>query len=196
MHKNAIRLFLAGCLLASVAIVPAQANSILLSSPVVTQIGPSDWEYTYTATLTSNSSIGGGLPSFFTIFDFVGLLPASVTETLGAGWASTQPNTGTVAFLQAPPDNAAVPNLVFTYTGTQINGEVVLGTVTAHSVYGPGANGVYNGQDFRTTDQTVQGNIGLIPESFPNDRNVPEPTTLVLVGGALVWAGLLRRNRV
>lgn len=169
------------------------ANTIDVSEAVITP-DSGDFLWEYTATLLGNSQIGGTVPSFFTIYDFRGLI---AEESSPPDWTFSSFNVGPTAFSQMPSDNAGIPNLTWTYTGPLVQSTnaspVVLGQFVVRGSIGTSIPGEFTAQDQRTGGG-VQGNIG--PTTVPT----PEPTTLALLfAGAplgLVWAARRRKAKL
>lgn len=138
--------------------------------------------------------------------------------TAGVSFNFVFNNTDTPnAFLTTPPDNPNVTNVRFIYTGADnigVTGDTNnfgtstaptifaapgtgnLGTFTVYSPFGNTviSGGTYDGQTFKTTNNTPQGNVGLL--SVPAvPTSVPEPASLALLGMGLAAAGAIRRRR-
>src|SRR5436190_3882074 len=116
MKKLAIFLVLA---LAMTGIASADIVLALASGPVV---NGGNFNWTYTATLASGSTLN---PSdFFTIYDIGGFGPgipiAGNVILPGSGWISSIQLIGTNGFGQAPVDNGSLYNVTYTYTGSAI----------------------------------------------------------------------------
>jgi hypothetical protein len=91
-----------------------------ITPSVVSMNSPGVW--TYAAHLTSGLAMNG---DGFTIFDFGGYVPGSILAP--AGWTASVQLTGSVLGIAPPgahPDNPALFNLLFTYTGATIDGTV------------------------------------------------------------------------
>jgi len=180
-----------------------RANSILMNvgSPTITGSGPFTWSYD--VTVTSNSFVSLG--DFFVIVDFSGYVPLS--EFAPAGWtASTAPVVG-VPDLGNPgnfeifgtssavsvPDNAGIPDLVFTYTGSgAFTGSA--GPFGAKSVYDRKGSGNLMATDHSASDplvRVVNSDVASVPVA-------PLPSTaglgLLLLGGLGGVGGIRRLN--
>src|SRR5262249_26504467 len=102
----------------------------------VTPMG-NDFQYTYEAMLTGNTSLhtaGGGsnTQNFFTLYDIQGLVAGS--ETYGGALATNTTHseqlTGITPVTETPvpPDNASVLNITTFWTGADVTGPFDMGT--------------------------------------------------------------------
>ena len=156
----------------------ACANSILVVNgyPTVTGTGPYTW--TYQERVTNDAQVQTN--DFFVIVDFNGFVSGSNAQP--ANWSfATVGNIGTLTGSNqslTPTNNPAIPDLVWTYTGTPtIVGEQILGNFSAQSIYGQQTVGVQVGMD-----HTISPNL---PEV--NGQNIFTPAVPV---PAAVWGGV------
>jgi len=170
---------------ASADIIPALAN--------VSTTGPM-YTWNYMAALTSDESLDPGATSgnscsnapcnppgtFFTIYDFAGYVPGSISAT-AAGWTAAPQLVGKTPQNISPTDNPNLTNLVFTYTGAVIAGPMTFSGFSAQSIYNTMTTGTFSTQATKNigelkgaTDQNF-GNVA-VPASA-----VPEPFYLLLM---------------
>ena len=186
-----------------VAALSAMASGdiiVTLNSPPVANGSNFDW--TYTATLKSGSSLMNG--DFFTIDDIgggfgPGMPIANPVIMPGSDWSSSIQLIGTDGFNQAPPEISTLYNVTFTFIGS------VPVVAVADTMLGGGAGAfgytsstnlpvmsVFSATSHSTVDGFTQGNTSGLAVADPP---VPEPATMILSGGGLIVLGLLRRRR-
>jgi hypothetical protein len=196
--------------LAALVSAPVGATVIIVSAPLVTANGP-NWTWSYDVSLAPNSQInppgtpcdnpGGGIcDGLLTIYDFAGYVPATIA-TNAPGWTQ-----GTVQFLGitpagiSPSDNGGLLNLSWAYVGnTSIAAppgtSVFLGTFQADSIYDLRKFEDYAGRT--STVPSAQFPLGLRSANLDVTEvpdAVPEPTTSLLMGTALLGLALLRKR--
>lgn len=114
-----IRRLLAPTLLSVVVLLsaaePVRAGLLPVQVSIMSESGNFRW--TYAIVLPTESQLQSG--DYFTIYDFGGLVPGSVAAP--DSWAIGVANVGTTPDRLNPDDNAGLPNLTFTYSGSTIN---------------------------------------------------------------------------
>jgi len=182
-----MRAIFLGAVVALVLSVTAQADIIptLAGTPTGT---PYTWNYM--AALTSDESLDPVATSgnscsnapcnppgtFFTIYDFAGYVPGSITAT-AAGWSAAAQLVGKTPQNISPTDNPTVTNLTFTYTGAMLAGPMNFSGFSAQSIYNAMATGTFSTQATKNigelkgaTDQNF-GNIA-VPVATPEPANL------------------------
>jgi hypothetical protein len=155
--------------------------------------GGDKYRYSYGVQLQPGSTLKSG--DYITIYDFQGLVPGSNTQP--AGFTFSAPMTGpkTVA-----NDNASIPNLTWTYTGSDLNGPVNLGSFSAVSNYNTTADDVFTGQTHNQSDGKIDATQADRTMPVPSMTNchmpsVPEPSSIYLFAAAVPFVYGLRRFR-
>ncbi|MEZ5356120.1 MAG: PEP-CTERM sorting domain-containing protein [Bryobacteraceae bacterium] len=194
---------------AVLSVVPASAAVLILTDPVVTPNGPSDFTWTWDVYLGPNSRVntpggpcnsavpGGTCDGLLTIYDFTGYIPGSVATTM-PNWS-----TGPIQLLGitpvglTPDDDPAELNLSWRYTGSTtvaapLTSALLLGTVSARSTSGLWKLDDYAGRTAFGTQNQRSANLDITK----SPASVPEPGTFGLVGAAALGLLGLRRRFV
>jgi hypothetical protein len=184
------------CGLAWLALGLPQARAGFTVSLDSTSPSGSYTQFNYSASLTSSDQIVTG--NSFTIYDFAGYVPGSITAP--AGWtASVQALTPPPNVLLSHGDDPAYLNLTFTYTGSApITNSTTITGFSAVSVSGDPVTaknfvGQINAQGIGRVD-TV-GDTIVPATTLPSPAPAPEPSALVSGGIGLLIVGFIVRRR-
>jgi hypothetical protein len=204
------RLFLVGLLAvaaANAAITPflvyPEGGTEVTAPPACTPVG-NDCRYDYSILVEAGYEVRAG--DFFTIYDFndiVQLGPnAFAVGSTSADWAASVGLTG-FGMPVAPgrTDDPNVYNVTWTYTGAGINtgpvqggGDMILTGFWAISESDELAVTHFSASDQRLNPPGTSANGATVfgPAGDGNDTVIPEPMSMVLMGGGLTALGLLR----
>lgn len=176
----------------------AEADSLIPTLESVTPSGPG-FSWTWTVDLTNDEVIDTGLnPAFTTVYDVPGLAGTpACTAAAGLSCAVTVQDTGVTAPHTAPPDDPASPNVTVHWTGTSGPGPETVGTLTLVDANGGQGLTAFSSEATKYApgtpeDGTPASNLGSVTAPSP----VPEPSSLVLLGAALLGSAPLLRGRL
>jgi hypothetical protein len=170
------------------ALTTGVAQAGLLPVSVTTTNEGSNTRFDYSVLLQSDAMLKTG--DYFTIYDFAGFIPDSNTQPSNFSFSTSA--SGQTPSRVVPNDDPAIPNLTWTYTGsdTQI-GELALGSFTAASHYSRSRDDDFTGQTHRQVDGHLNSNITDTRVPVPDPCHppaVPEPSSVLLLGLALPLA--------
>ncbi len=192
--------------LAMASITPALNGG----SPTEVSPGVYDWSYNIAVnanesldpSATTNETCLGGTPcpygTFFTFYDVAGLITSGVYgPTSPTGWGNVINLTGITPSGQLLFDSPTVQNITFYYTGVTTNGPTVISSFTYDSTYGTPTEGTFSYEDTKIQTLTLDQGQGpiLLPSNTTNLGGVPEPASVLLIGGGLIALALVGRRR-
>ncbi|MGA2598758.1 MAG: VPLPA-CTERM sorting domain-containing protein [Bryobacteraceae bacterium] len=192
--------------LAMASITPA------LNGGSPTEVSPGVYTWSYNIAVNANESLDpsattnetclGGTPcpfgTFFTLYDIAGLITTTVDgPTEPTGWGSAIQLTGITPSGQLLFDDPGVENITFYYTGATTNGPTVISAFTYDSIYGTPTEGTFSYQDTKIQTLTLDQGQGpiLIPSTTTSLSGVPEPASVLMIGGGLIALALVGRRR-
>jgi hypothetical protein len=173
--------------LVSAGLASAAITVALDGSP--TAVSGSDYLWNYQISVDSlEQLVSGPFASFFTIYDFAGYVPGSITAPPDWITEFSATGPGMTNGTQSPPE-PSFDDLTFIYTGppSTLTGPLDLSGFTAESTSGnvnPGGTFTYQANNAVGIDAGI-GNIEV---------PTPEPSMAVVVGLGLIGIGLKRRK--
>lgn len=205
------RLFAVAALFSAIGSI-ARADIVTMLNGAPTQVD-GGYLYTYNVTLAGgqlDATDGSSPVQFGTLYDFGPSVFVGATGLLGqefifefqnisspAAYKTTptdDPNLGNVRYAYIGPNNVVVAGQPTTDSTYDLIGSEMgnLGTFTLLSPYGTTTQVNYDGQSFKGSNDTIQGNVGIV--AAPS-AVTPEPSSLVLLGtGLLSTAAAVRRR--
>jgi hypothetical protein len=195
MHRRKwiARLFVTAVLAASAG--PAHAG--IIPAAVTMTPDAENFRWTYSVVLPTDMKLQSG--NYFTIYDVSGLVPGTIQAP--PNWTASVSDTITPPAGLHPHDNAAIPDVTFTYNGpTVATGQLGLGNFWFDSTSGTSTTVDFTAQNPQVstgnTDRNIVSTLG--PAPVGSVSGVPEPTTMALAGLGLPLIGasrLLRRKK-
>jgi len=145
--------------------------------------------WTYNCDLTVDQRIEVG--DYFTIYDFEHYIPGSATNP--AGWSFIAQPVGTTPSVVLTPDNPAVFNLTWTWTGATTPGPLDLGFFTAKTDLSERTLGYFTG--YATKDSGPEAGTKIANVGRITTPGLPEPSVLCLMGSGFLGCIALMRRR-
>jgi len=195
------------CLFALTLCVVATANIIPTNTGIT---GSGTFTWTYDLQLSADQNVNAGLAptsnpvphtnltfaGFVTIYDFSGYVAGSCAGP--SGWTCTAQNVGFTPDDVVPTDNASTVNITWSYTsGPTLLGQPAgmdLGNFSAQSTSSLPTLVSYASRGIANAGPQV----GTIADNVGNTQGpseVPEPTSITLMGSGLIGLAVLARRQ-
>ena len=182
--------------------VPVASATLIVNLDSVIPFGL-NYTFLYSVTIPAGELVRENGQSFFTIYDFPGL----VTVSSPANWRAGSQFLGDTPAGLTPTDDLAIKNVTFEYdpsgglggpSGDTLGPATFTGFIT-RSLYGNVATGQYSWQNLRIFAETggVLAQRNLSQTSIPTSgaSSVPEPSSMILVGtGLIALAGAIKKK--
>jgi len=170
------------CLVMAATEVRAGYNAVLVGGTPTFDAAANNFVYTYALTQAAGDQVDSS--SFIRFYDFNGYVANSAT---GTNWTATSApfNGNPPSVILSHGDDAAIPNVTFTYNGAT-SGATNLGNIVLRSIYGLGSS-LKDFYGFNTNPSA--GNSG-IDTRLSYLTPVPEPTSFLSAGLGVIGLGL------
>jgi len=193
--KKIFLVLITGCVFSALA--SASIAVVLDGTPV---FNGTDYTWTYAAELGDFEGIGYSVPSYFTIYDFLGL---DSVVSVPTDWTFSEQLTGVTPSGVTPTDDPNIENVTFYYNGPEAQGPESLGDfvlASSDSALNPNGNFAYQ-TGVGTTDGPNGGGggdpvtgVGLL--TVPAGAVVPEPKLELVMALGVAFIGLAARRNL
>ena len=181
------------CAAVVAAAVSAHADIIPTLDSITPGSGTFDWNYT--ANVTADEMVVTG--DYFTIYDFQGLIVGSNQQP--ADWTFSTSLTGVTPSTTNPQDDPTIPNLTWTYVGTEtLVGPQPLGTFTVSTTTNLMGTDNFTASATRSNGPnagTDVDNIGTVAVPVPEMSSFLPMIGVCGIGVAGMATRMLRRRR-
>jgi hypothetical protein len=189
----------------AIAVVAISAPAAII--PELSAVAPSaggNNTFFYSLALAPNTKLDTTRPfeQAVVIYDFSGYVDGTIGSASG-NWVTSVENSGPteVPFIEAIPgeDDPNIPNLIFRYIGPSIAGpQLAFDVVFADSIYTLTVLDRYQGQGTKNIappDPFNQNNLPEGTDGLVSVPQIPEPTTMALMGLGLVGLAVFHRRK-